>query len=215
MPLNPTNNWKVWANREPVTLVSVNRVEDTSWLLVDCKRRAIGYRELSASAGIYTGMDLVWLIPRVKLPDGIQPKLADRIVDSTGVAWTVLEAALNTWQSWWRLVTRNLVLVHQLRDTIALIRPTNRPDHAGGRVAEPTVLVANIPARIQLVAEESITRHGRLSMRRQYTAIIGQPLRTAPTDLVRDENGITYQVLSASNADRIDTLMELTLERID
>lgn len=205
------SDWKVWDNRESITYVVESRAGDTSQSVANCKRRVLSYRELATSGGAYTAGDRVWLVPVEMLPGGVSPKIADRVVDSGSTAWTVLEASLNTWQTWWRLVTRNIVLASGLSESLTFWQPANLQDAAGGRQPQYS-LAATVTGRIQEVEGSAEDRLGKRQAVRRFQAWVGQRVYPSMDWQVRDEAGTVYQITGWRSADRWDVLQELDLE---
>lgn len=208
------NDYKIWANRESVALISVARTRTTQNSLTDCKRRAPSYREQIASGGAVRSDDLVWLVPTAVLPDGVDPKPADRIREANGTEWTVLAASLNTLRTWWRLETRNMVVVENLRELISLWRPENGQDFASGRKPTFRPVSLGIPARIQETLAETQDRLGKRQTVKRYQVAVGERIYPEALDQIRDSAGNVYQVLSSESPDRIDQLQIINVERV-
>lgn len=210
--LDLSDDYLIWDNRETITYTVEKRAGDVAHTIDDCKRRALTYRELAFSGGAYTSGDRAWLIPTVKLPAGVTPKIADRVTDGGGTAWTVLDAALNTFQSWWRLTTRNIVLAADLRELVTLSSPSAVQDAAGGRTPVYASAVSNLPAKIlegEVTAEASL---GKRQAVRRFTAWVGQRVYPAADWRLTDAAGVVYQITGWRAADRFDVLQELDLE---
>lgn len=212
MNLQLGSDWKVWDNREPVTYTVEARAGDTPHALTDCKRRALTFKELAASGGAYTGGDRAWLIPVEKLPGSVVPKIGDRVTDAGGTTWSVLEAGLNTLQTWHRLLTRNLVLAADLRELVTLLQPDAGQDAAGVRTPGFTTAVGGLAARVQEIDAVVEERHGKRQAVRKFTAWVGQRVYPAANWRLRDEAGQVYQITGWRGADRFDVLQELDLE---
>lgn len=210
--LDLSDDYLIWDNRETITYTAEKRSGDSAYVIDDCKRRALTYRELAFSGGAYTSGDRAWLIPTAVIPDGITPKIADRVTDDDGAVWTVLEAALNTYQSWWRLLTRNIVLAADLREVVTLSSPSTAQDAAGGRTPVYSTAVADLPAKI---LEGEVTSEDQLGKRqavRRFTAWVGQRVYPAADWRLTDSAGVVYQITGWRAADRHDVLQELDLE---
>ena len=206
------NDWQYWSDREPVTLLTHTKVSDVSHPLASAKRRALTYRELSAANGVYTGQDLVWLLPAAVLPSGVVPKMADVIRDSTGTPWTVLEAALNTLQTYWRLTTRDRVLAYGLRDTISVWRPTNAASPAGDRTPKYKPLYLNVQARIQPQAQDATDRLGKRFLSERFQIYVERDLGVEINDQVRDGTGKIYQITGYEDPSQVTLLPSIMCE---
>jgi len=210
--VNIRSDWKAWDNLESVGLLSERGTIDYGLTPLTAKRRALAWKELAASGGAYTGQDLVWLIPAELLPPDTIPKLSDRIQDVNGVEWTILEAALNSWSTWWRLVTRNFVLSADLSELVTLQQPDAKQDAAGVRQPAYTTAVADLPARIQETEVAAEDRLGKRQAVRQFTAWVGRRIRPAANWRLIGADGTVYQITGWRSADRFDVLQELDLE---
>lgn len=211
--MNLSGDWRVWENRETVGYTVTARTGDTSYPAVtDCKRRQLRYRELEASNGAYVAGDRNWLVPVEVLPANVTPKISDRITDGQNVVWSVLEAQLNTWQTWWRLTCRNLVLAADLRELVTLLQPSTTQDGAGGRVPTYTPAISNVPAKVLEVDAEADDRYGKRQAVRRFTAWVGQRVFPAANWRLKDSSGVVYSILGWRSADRFDVLQALDLE---
>lgn len=212
--LDFSDDWEIWDNVESVALVTGVRTNAfTNWTVTG-KRLPISYKELVASAGAYTMQDITWLIPTKHLPANANPRLGDRIEPADGTSWTVTEATLNTLKSYWRLTTRNLVLVHGLADTANLMRPENQQDSVGARLP----VYANVsgstslPIRVQETEAVVENRNGKRQATRKFTGYVGRRIYPQANDRIVTSDGTIYQLTGWRNADRLDLLMELDLE---
>lgn len=206
-------DWRVWDNRETVSYTVVARAGNTAYPVVtDCKRRQLTKRELESSNGAYVAGDRNWLVPVEVLPPGVTPKISDFITDAGGTVWSVLAAELNTWQTWWRLTCRNLVLHADLRELVTLLSPSASQDSAGGRVPTFTAAVSNLPAKVLEVEAAADDRLGKRQAVKRYTAWVGQRVFPAANWRLKDSGGQVYQILGWRSADRFDVLQALDLE---
>jgi hypothetical protein len=214
MPFDLIDDWKIWDNTEQVALVTgVRGSTFTNWTAT-AKRRQLRFRELAASGGAYTSRDMVWLVPVQFLPIDANPRLGDRVEPADGSSWTVTEATLNTWRSWWSLTTRNLVLVNDLSSKATLMRPTNTQDAAGGRVPVFAAVdgASNIAIRVQETEAVVEVRNGKRQATRRFTAYCEKRIYPQANDRITTSNGAIYQITGWRNADRLDLLLELDLE---
>ena len=212
MALDLSQDYKIWDNRETITYTVEARSGNLVHTINDCKRRALTYKELAAGGGAYTGGDRAWLIPVAVLPSGVAPKIADRVTDAGGTAWTVLEAGLNTLQTWWRLTTRDIVLSASLGELVTFQQPNEAQDQAGGRV--PTFTAVGNPVRARIQETEAVVedRHGKRQAVRKFTMWVGQRVYPSANWRVVDAAGQVYQVNGWRGADRWDILQEIDLE---
>mgnify|MGYP000181447598 CR=1 FL=1 len=205
------NDYLIWDNRESVSHISVRNSGNVTTSVSDAKRRALSFKEVVSAGGAYVSNDLVWLLP-VAVLNGATPKPADKIVDSDAVSWTILDASLNTWRTWYRCTCRSLVLAYDLRDTATLMRPTNNQDLAGGRVPSYAAAVSDVPVKVQEAEASVEERFGKRQGVRRFTAYVGDRLYPQANDRLVTSDGTIYQITAWRNAGNIDVLMELDLE---
>ncbi len=217
MNIDASQNYLVWSNTEAVTFGSKSSQGTSNYFVPIAKRRAPTYKELAASNGAYTGQDLVWLLPNALLPAGAKPKPGDPVTDADGTKWTTLEVAWNALKATWRMVTRNLVLAYQLRALIDIQRPAITYDGAAGVLrgwpddASPSgsVAYAAVPAKVQLITQETQEVFGVLGLQGNYAVTVGQDVAILKVDRVKwnSPTGTVYlDILGQRNPQRIDEL---------
>lgn len=166
---------------------------ETGDYLYPVKRRAVNQREQVASGGVYTGADLVWLLPAAVIPAGLIPKPADVIVDDEGTRWTALSVERNKNRQTWRLTTRNLALAHQLDHTIDIQRADLGTDAAGGLVrfwpdSSPSggsTPYAGISARVQLKTKEEVDQRGMRGFKETYEVTVDRQVKLTTNDRIK------------------------------
>lgn len=188
------------------------------------KRRALTFKELTASAGAYTGLDRVWLVPAAVLAGGFSITPGDTLTDAAGTAWTVLEAGLGKFGQTWKLTCRDLVLVNALTYLIDVERAHLTQDAAGGTVrnwpgsgAGGTVPYAQIRASVQPDEAEPADERGVRSGLARYRVTVERQLALKlDRDRVRwtDAAGVTHylDITRLRNPARIDELPVLDCE---
>lgn len=229
MILDGTQNCLAWDNTETVEFQSTTRLPvpadpRPSSGMVDslvAKRRAPTFKELTASGGVYTGQDLVWLIPAVNLDGGMIPKPSDVVVDEEGNRWTVLEVALNALKSTYRCMSRNLVLAHELRDIIQIERASISYDSAGAAVkwfpSDPperrggTVIYADLSARVQPTGGDILDERGIRGLTNLYDVIVGQEVYVTNEDRIFWQ-GKYLEIRHYQRAEQIDQLPVIQAE---
>jgi hypothetical protein len=205
-----TGDWRIWDNLETVAFVTEKGDLDYTQAELTAKRRALRFREMVP--GGYVGSDLVWLVPSEFLPPSHLIKIGDRIQDADQQEWTILEPALNTWRTWWRLITRNFAMANSLTDRIALLAPDRHQDAAGGHVPEYSIAAEGIPAKIIETDASGEDRLGKRQMVRRFSCTVGRHIRPNLNYRLRDSNGVVYAVTGWRSVDRWDVLQELDLE---
>lgn len=216
MNIPTQDNYTGWDNVEPVTLISVAKSGETLVDLPTVKRRAPSFKELSASGGVYTAQDLVFLVPKkvVDTAGGSRPKPADVIRDADGIRWTILECPLNTLKSTYRCMTRDMILAADLRDTLTIKRPLElTTDDAGGREYEYENIYQGIACRFQEVNAGELDERGQRLTVKRYNVWVERRLYLTIEDQAVDPDGNIYEVKGWQDADRIDQLQMLQCER--
>ena len=209
------DNYLAWDNVQAVVLTSRATLANTTFPITIAKRRAPKFSELAPSGGVYTKLDLVWLLPQ-KLVTAAgatgnkKPKPGD-LITAEGVDWTILEAEDNTLRSTWRCMTRDLILAYDLRGVLSVKRPpaATATDAATGRVFTYETIYSGIPCRFQETSAEVGEERGKRVTIKHYTVTVNQRLRLTIEDQIVDEDGEIYEVTGWDNADRIDQLMTI------
>lgn len=211
------SEWKMWPEREDAVL----RVQGSAVGSYDSyplkaaggaiKRRAITFKEMAGSAGVYLNSDRAWLIPDENLPEGVQPKAGDQVRDSAGIDWTIGEVIVGKFGNTHKCISRALAIVEGLKDTGVLKRPASAADSAGRPALATTTTIDSVACRVQPDDSDAAEVFDRVSMPRNFTAYLATPL----TVLAHDQfvvGGTTYTILGFRNAQRIWDLMSLKLE---
>ena len=222
--IDTTSNYQAWSNVEAVTLTSAATAGATQYALPTAKRRNPTYKERLPTGGVYGAALVTWLVPQAVLnaaAPGYAIKMADTITDSTDTVWTVLEAAYNALRSTWLCTTLNLSLAFSLRDTLTIKRPSLTLDADSGRTYTTlSTVYSGVQARIQETDSDTIDERGKRLTRKRYTVPVLYLVNTVATrlqlsieDQVTDGAGNVYEIRGWRDADRIDELQKLDLER--
>lgn len=182
LTLDHSLDYRIWVNRETVTLTQVDLAGDTITSGIDAKRRPVGAKEAAASFGVYTQTDTNWYLPATLVTGRVRPR--DRITDADGTVFTVLEAPLLNLGSIWKCVSRDLVLTAGLRDLVAFQRPTNAQDAAGNREPTFATLAQDVPARVQETARTVKDALGRRVTEVTYSVWVDRTLAVTHEDRV-------------------------------
>lgn len=178
LTLDLTKDYLTWDNTEPLTFTSVSPATPSTYTVETALGRAPTYKEQMTSGGVYTAQDKVWLIPRVLL--GVVPKPGDVVTDGDETAWTVLEAPLINLKAVYKLMTRDLILAHQLTDTITIEVPTFSGDAGSALVRAWTPKYENLAARVQPVVGDEVDERGVRGQSLKCQVFIAQQID--PTD---------------------------------
>lgn len=214
MNLDFGNDYQIWDNPEAVTLVSVATAGNTNVPVATALRLPMTTKEIVASGGVYTGQDVIWMLPGALLGATV-PKPADRVQDAAATDWTILEVSKGILDRMYKCTARDLVLANGLRDAVDIFRPTNSQDAVGNRVpiygAVP--IYSAIPGKLQDLGGDAEDVHGKRGLRKRYSCWLGQRVVVTTEDQVR-VSGVTYQITGYADPDRIDVLMRLDLEKL-
>lgn len=201
-------------NLEAVTFTSVRTAGNQQVTgVTDATFDFVSVRQAAASNGVYQFGDVSFSIRQSLLTAVGGAKPGDRVLrTSDGQTYTVLTAIPTVMTKVWDLVCRNLILAADLRQTGTLSRPSNAQSSAGRpTLASYTDVAANIPCRVQPMGGSATDELGKRQMPKRFTAILGQQVEARAKDkFVCD--GTTYTVVEMRNPERIDELMQLTLE---
>jgi hypothetical protein len=213
-------DWKLWPEREDVTLRSrstgITSYTDHALSYAPggaVKRRAISFRELAASAGVYTSSDRAWLIPSQVLPAGVVPRPGDVVRDGDGADWVVGEVTVGKFGLTHRCVCRNLALTNGLTSSGVLARPASAADAAGRPAFAGYSTVATVACRVQLEPSGSDDVFDKRMSPNTYSAYLAAPVAVKAHDRFTAD-GVAYTVLGFDAPQRIWDLMRLRLELI-
>lgn len=220
MPFDPRAAFRddpldVWDGLEDVTYFSRRTAAGTGGDAADSPvsglRRALSDRQVEQSAGRYVSGDLVLLLPAKHL--SVEPKPADYWEDAQGTRYTVLEAAQNTWRTWWRCVSRNPRVAFDLRQKADVQRPSNAQDAAAGRVPLYETVYPQVDVRVHEAEAEAELVQGARGMRRRYRVFTAGPLLVGAEYRVVCE-GVAYTVTGHEQPEHLGGLMHLDCERL-
>ncbi len=209
--------WSFWPYREDITLrvrtALPGTYTDHAMTATDgaAKRRALNSREKGNTAGVYTGGELVWLLPDANLPSGVTPAIGDLIQDAGGTDYTILSVDLNRWRQTYKCQTVSLALANGLTETGTLTRPTNAQDDAGRQTLATYTTIGTSACRVQPVDSTVGQVMDRRTMPRRHTAFLATALAARAKDRFV-AGGVTYTVTALRNPERIDELQTLDLE---
>lgn len=213
------DEWRFWPEREDVTLRKQTAVGAYTNHALSAtggaaKRRAPTWKEQTASAGAYSAKNLVWLLPTANLPDGVTPKAGDVIRDASSVDHTVLEVQVGKFGQTHRCVTIALAVVYELSELGTLERPVSGRDGAGRPLpAGYTVIAADVSCRVQPEDGTAGDVDERKVIPLRYTATLATPVVVRARDRFTVD-GTAYTVTGFRNPERLDQLLQLSLELV-
>ncbi len=216
LTLDISNDYLIRDGREQVTYRSRDtRIgsADTDFTITDAERRPLTFKELAASAGVYTGLDRAWIIPATLITaQSIVPKPADKIVDGDNTTWTVLNFERFSLDTEYKFFCRDLVLAYQLFDVIQIDTPL--------KLTEGTTTInewlpkhVDMDARIQLTGTEYREERGIRGTAKKFDIFCGDDVSDVSVDdRVVDKTGQVYEIRHIRNPQRIDELAVLEAE---
>lgn len=221
LTLDFSQDYLQWVNTESVTLQNPPFPGGPKVTIDVARRRALTYKELTASQGAYTSQDLALLVPTTLLPDGFRPKPGCKwIADGSDTEYTALEANPQKRDSsdyqTWKLVSRNLALAYELADLIDIERPTLTYDTAGALVKEWPPKKGEVPyksllAKVQLQQEAMTDERLIRGFTGTHLVIVSKEIVIGPDDRIK-WGSLYLEIVGYHNAQRIDELPVIDAE---
>lgn len=210
------DSWQWWANRETITLTINGDESAPSYLIEDTKRFDVTKQDIpSQKQGGLVGFDYVWIIPSIKLPESITPKISDIITPQEGGEYVIQNVMLNGWKNWHRVTVRNLVLALGLSDKISFNRPIYTNSGGTRKISSYSVIRNNVPAKIvQVAGDIADDLLGKRQNRERYEIHSSWFVPWQPGDQVKDQNGFVYQIVGNSTPNTIDSYNLYVVERV-
>jgi head-tail adaptor len=199
---DPSADQTIFDGAEPVMLVQPG--EPQSPVVVYALRRGPTRREAEPSGGQHTAADATWHVAAAELT--LRPEIGAVLVDSEAQRHTVLEAALETRATRWRLRTRNLAIAGGLDRLVSFERATWTKDACGAPAAVWSLYRAGVPARIQPQQAGVATEHDRRLTRVTHKIYLAEPMDVDDNFRVT-HGGEVFQVVGYERPERIDQLM--------
>lgn len=211
MPLDLSQDYRIFDNLEAGTLTSKRTSGDVMFPVEQALRRALTKKELADSYGRYTGLDVVWHLPKDLIP-AVDPKPGDIWTDDeTETDWTILEAKFNTLKSMWRCVSRDPVIVFDLRQLLDVYEPTAALGVTGVREPVYAASYTAIAGRIQEADGSQVEDRGKRGTLKRFNIFVADQL-TLTTDSQIRHNGTIYSVKGWRGRESIGQLMTITAE---
>ena len=215
--MNLTHDWHATDNMRPIRLRSRRTAEDWEVYTAVALRRPMRFTDLAG--GVYTKADCKWLVPHeIAKPLG-QLKPSDVVEEADGTEWIALDVEVLAEGTWLALMSRNLVIAHDLQDLLDIWQPVNSQDLSANRTATFQVLHEKIPGRLQPISGDVVDAFGKLAIAKRYTAYLATQLTVSQEVAVTNEmqiriNGSTqaYGIVAWRNAARIGDLFEIDVE---
>ena len=213
------SDYRCWDATTAVTLEAPARQGEAPgrYYLAVAKQRAVRGRERSPSGGVYLGHETRWHLPYVLLPEGVLPVPGWVVEEEDGTRWTVLTRDRNRRGQTCTLGCVDLVLAHDLRDTVVIERATISHDASGAAVKDDWRPLYTVRARVQLQEESPDEARGARYGRRRYQVIVDRqlPLLDVAEDRLRwqpDTRTAYLDLMAYRQPERIDELPVLEAE---
>ena len=206
------DDWLVWDKRLKVTYTSVRSSGDRRSHLVEAVRRGVSRKQAQLSRGVYTQDDVNWSIPVAELPQGIEPKPRDTILDPDGLLWTCITARRIGWRETWILTCRALRIVADLQQTITFEQPNYSRDSTGLRKTSWST-VSTCYGRLQPVTAAIAEERGLRGLKVTHTAYLESEV--IPSNEWRiSVDGVKYEIRGYRSTENIETLMQVDVELV-
>ncbi len=190
--------------------ITLSRRGDDNVSIDGTKRRALGLAEAAKSDGQYTTNDIRWHIPVDNLAD--PPRLGDVLIDAGSDRFTVLDVQLATIKTRWRLITRNVRIVHRLNARVTILFATY--EKGTGGAAEPVwhTQKAGVWARIEPNTENLGVENNARRTVKSVLIFVETDEEIDHTNRVQSADGIVYKITSYTGAERIGELATIQAE---
>ena len=176
----------------------------------DAYRLPVDLTEAEGTEGVYLKTDVIFQLPTAPV---ITPTVASVIV-ATGVSYNVLGVRPPFKGDFWGCTCRESAITADvaLRDLISLWPAVAGEDEYGSRlVTHPAVDAAfeDIPGRVQKRPADIKVMAGKRQFDRVFDIYVARDINLKVNDLVKDQDGIQYEVISWKNRERIDVLSHI------
>jgi hypothetical protein len=179
--------------------------------LANALRRAVTTREAEQSDGRYTAADVRWHLDASELTE--PPRLGDRLLDTAGETWTVLETRLATGGSRWACLCRNLAIVGGL-DTYIAIRRERVTKGAGGAVERTWEnFRTGVRARIQIQEAQRREEHGRQAGLVTAKIFVAEQIELDNGYQIVAADGTVFEITGFRSPDTLGRLFEIDAVR--
>jgi hypothetical protein len=162
--------------------------------------------EAAVSNGRYLQSDSVWHLPAGELTH--PPRPGDLLVDVSQVRHAILEVRTETLASRFRLVTRNLAVVHGFDEHVTLQRASYTRTASGAAKAVWIDLAAGVSAKIQPFHSEPRRILGTFTTVATHEVYLLDPSKLAncgnADHRIVDATGRIYRVVGLQKGSRID-----------
>ena len=175
--------------------------KDEGVLVRDARVEKIVTVEMEPSAGVYGKSDM-----RVRLPVKTCvpiPQMGGMIQCADESIVTILAVGMPRFQNSYSCECRTLIMSGGLKDTFELLSESHT-NVKGSKVSTHTSIQSGISGRVQPLGEAEILFQNRLGFDVSSVIYLTVDLPWKFNDLLRDQNGVVYEIKSSSQHRRID-----------
>lgn len=156
--------------------------------------------------------DVVW---QFHWGPGIDPpRIGDSLIDAANNCWTILSVEARGANTRLQCVARNLQIVHQLVDRVEIQAAVWEDSGGGPEIVGWMVLRSVVPARIQPSQTSIDNTVDPPTSIATFRIVLADDTPLDHNHRILGADGTVYQLLTYSDADRIDTLPVATVKRL-
>lgn len=144
----------------------------------------------------------------------VEPAIGDKIIDGSGLCWTILSIDKLGAKTRFRCLSRNLYLVHGLNNRVDIQQAIWHDLGFGPEIVGWSTLRSAVPARIQPDRVTVDTEAAPPASTAKYWVVLDDELELDHNHRVVGTDGAVYQVIEYAQAERIDVLPIATVVRL-
>ena len=181
-------------------------------VVMDALRTSSYVRTERAKLGRYQQHDSIWHLPATT--SDVPPQLGDLILDAEGNRWTVLSFRRSIDGGRWRLVTRDMVTAHRLKDFVDIDYATFEQDERGNETPVWHPWRTGLPARVDLESIEIRRDEEPIGTTQQMVIHLSEPLPLDHTHRVRHPDGRTFRILRCRQGQALGDAFQIEVEEV-
>lgn len=200
---------------EAGTLTSRANSGDTTLAVTHAFRGELTSREQHATGGIAVRLEAAYDIP-LALISAYTWKPGDTFTDSLGNVLNIYSASRDA--AWWRFLVYNPKVAYDLRHEIDVVNLEVGKDAAGSvQITDETQVYSAISSRVQWINGKPSKFANRTGETHKAVIYLGQRLYLKNNHLIRwaddtQDKMWEFDILEWSNPDRLDELMQVSVE---
>lgn len=192
--------------------ITLTRPGSSFSMVLDALRTSSYARTERSKLGRHEQHDAIWHFPVTTLD--MPPDLGDQILDTDGNRWTVLSFRRSIDDARWRLITRDMVTAHRLRDFVDIDQATFERDERGNEIPVWHPWRTGLPARLELESVEFRREKEPIRTTQQMVIHLSETLRLDQTHRVRHPDGRTFQILRCQQNPELGATFQIEVEEI-